>query len=145
MQLVTDVIEKLSTESEAHRDEASEAIRTKMLAVLAEMIQDSGGFIGATVSSVDGLAWAEKIADGFDKHRFAAMSSSLLAISDELAGEMGCGPTNNLLIEGVGGKDWAIRMVEQGPFLPSLMPHWEWHWHKQNAPLIRWRQFRCSC
>ncbi len=114
MGLVTEVIERLSEESELHSDNVSQTIREKMSQVLDELISEDSGFFGATISSIDGIAWAENIAPGFDKHRFAAMSSSLLAISDELASEVERGATNNVLIEGEAGK---ILIMHAGPLL----------------------------
>ena len=114
MGLVTEVIEKLSEESELHSNDVSETIREKMSRVLNDLMADNSGFFGATISSIDGIAWAENIAPGFDKHRFAAMSSSLLAISDELAREVERGATNNVLIEGEEGK---ILIMHAGPIL----------------------------
>ncbi|MFC1749223.1 roadblock/LC7 domain-containing protein [Pseudomonadota bacterium] len=114
MSFVTDAIEKISHESEAHENDVSAAIQKKLSEVLDELMSKSTDFVGATVSSIDGLAWAEKISSGLDKHRFAAMSSSLLAISDELANEVEGGQTNNVLIEGVSGK---VIIMHAGPLL----------------------------
>lgn len=114
MSLLTDVIEKISHESEEHSDDVGEAIHKKMLPVLEELMSHSREFIGATVSSIDGIAWAEKISPNFDKHRFAAMSSSLLAISDELANEVEGGGTNSVMIEANEAK---VLIMHAGPLL----------------------------
>jgi len=114
MSLVNEVIETLSEESESHCEDISDAARQQMNKVLASLMEAGSDFFGATISSVDGIAWAEVLMPGFDKHRFAAMSSSLLAISDELASEVNSGTTNNLLIEAVSGK---IVIMHAGPLM----------------------------
>lgn len=114
MSLVSNAIEQITHESEEHESDISAAIRQKLSGVLDELMSKSTDFIGATVSSIDGLAWAEKLAPNQDKHRFAAMSSSLLAIADELANEMEGGHTNNLTIEGASGK---VIIMHAGPLL----------------------------
>lgn len=113
MRLVSEVIERISEESEVSGDGLSWALRENMTGVLNELMA-SGVFVGATVSSVDGIAWAEHLQPGFDKHRFAAMSSSLLAISDEMANEKRCGSTKNMVIEGEAGN---IMIMHAGPML----------------------------
>ncbi len=114
MGLVNEVIETISEESESHCEDISEAARAQMASVLSTLMKSGGDFFGATVSSVDGIAWAEHLMPGFDKHRFAAMSSSLLAISDELTREVNTGTTNNLLIEASSGK---IVIMHAGPLM----------------------------
>lgn len=114
MSLVTEVIEQISEKSESHGDEISSAIHSKMLEILDDLMADNSDFFAVTVSSIDGLAWAERISPDFDKHRFAAMSSSLLAISDELANEVGKERTNNVIIEGGSGK---ILIIHAGQLL----------------------------
>lgn len=64
------------------------------------------------VSSIDGIAWAERLRKGFDQHRFAAMSSALLALSDNLAREGQKGATQNVLIEGDKGKIFVMHAGE---------------------------------
>lgn len=113
MRLVSEVIERISEESEVSSSALSWALRDSMAAILDDLMA-SGECLGASVSSIDGIAWAERLQPGFDKHRFAAMSSSLLAISDELASEQRCGPTRNMLIEGEAGK---IVIMHAGPML----------------------------
>ena len=114
MSFVTEAIEKISHESEAHEEEVSAVIRSKLAEVLDELMSKSTDFVGATVSSIDGLAWAERLTPGLDKHRFAAMSSSLLAISDELSSEVEGGEPQNVLIESDSGK---VIIMHAGPLL----------------------------
>lgn len=103
MRLLADIIEKISNNSSDHSGDALTLVHRELHKILTEMMDRSGDVDGAMVSSIDGIAWAEALREGFDKHRFAAMSSALLALSDTLVSEGRKGRTQNVLIEGENG------------------------------------------
>jgi predicted regulator of Ras-like GTPase activity (Roadblock/LC7/MglB family) len=104
MRLLTDVINKISTESSNTKAEVSAIINRELTEILDQMMLKTEDVSAAVISSLDGIAWAERIDKGFDQHRFAAMSSALLALSDNLCQEASTGETQNVLIEGANGK-----------------------------------------
>ena len=104
MQLIDNVIDQISDHNSSQKENISSAINEALLQVLNEMIDFSDDIEGAIVSSADGIALAEHLPNGLDKHRFAAMSSALLALSDSLGEEGQKGQTQNVLIESVNGK-----------------------------------------
>lgn len=104
MELLSQVIETISDNSSTHSDDVTALAHQELNKILDEMMEFSDDIDAAMVSSVDGIAWAERLSKGFDKHRFAAMSSALLALSDNLAREGKKGATQNVLIEGGDGK-----------------------------------------
>jgi len=81
----------------------SESFRTGLTAVLQELVDGSEDLTGALLNSADGHAWAEVLPSGFDKRRFAAMSSALLALSDTTVREARKGQTTNVILEGSEG------------------------------------------
>lgn len=103
MRLLTEVIETISSNSSERDGDASTLMHRELHKILTEMMDRSGDMDGAMVSSVDGIAWAEALREDLDKHRFAAMSSALLALSDTLVSEGQKGRTQNVLIEGENG------------------------------------------
>lgn len=103
MRLLTDIIEKISNNSSDYSNDTPALAHRELHKILTEMMDRSGDMDGAMVSSIDGIAWAEALKEDFDKHRFAAMSSALLALSDTLASEGRKGRTQNVLIEGENG------------------------------------------
>lgn len=68
-------------------EEISRVVRAKLGKILVEMSADCRDIIGAIVSSSDGMAWAEHLPTDMQQHRFAAMSSALLALSDNVIQE----------------------------------------------------------
>lgn len=104
MQLLSDVINQLSDSSHAHEADVTAAINKQLSEILDQMMLQTEDISAAMISSIDGIAWAERLEQGFDQHRFAAMSSALLALSDNLCQEANTGETQNVLIEGLGGK-----------------------------------------
>ena len=103
MTLVSDMIDKVSEEGTQHEDTVSAEVRNKLAAVLSEMLDDCDDVLGAMVSANDGRALAEQLQAGLDKHRFAAMSSALLALSDNVIRETHNGTIKNVLIQSDGG------------------------------------------
>ncbi len=99
MQLISDVIDRIRVDSLARSDAISAVIGRELDAILGDLLQAAEDVSGAIVSSVDGIAWAQRLEEGFDEHRFAAMSSAAVALSDNLAAEAGRGSTRNMLIE----------------------------------------------
>ncbi len=104
MQLINNFIDQLSDQNSAQDDSISHAANEALSQILDEMIDLSGEIEGAIVSSADGIALAERLPTGLDKHRFAAMSSALLALSDSLGQEGQKGQTQNVLLESENGK-----------------------------------------
>ncbi len=83
----------------AKKEQVSKVVQRTLTKILTEMMDDCLDIVGAMVSSADGLAWAQKLQPGLDHHRFAAMSSALLALGDNVIKESHDGSTKNLLIE----------------------------------------------
>ena len=104
MQLVSDIIERLSGESVSHAEDVSTNIRHRLTEILNELVSAGSGTTGCMISSSDGIAWAQHLQPGFDQHRFAAMSSALLALSDNLCDETHEGSIKNVVIEGDKGR-----------------------------------------
>ena len=82
MELLTEVINKISDNSHAYEHDVSEIINKELTEILDQMMLQTEDISAAMISSIDGIAWAERLEKGFDQHRFAAMSSALLALSD---------------------------------------------------------------
>jgi len=101
MQLLTEVIEKISDNSSTHEKDVTAVINKELLEILDQMMLQTEDIAAAMVSSIDGIAWAERLQSGFDQHR---LSSALLALSDNLCQEADSGDTQNVLIEGASGK-----------------------------------------
>jgi predicted regulator of Ras-like GTPase activity (Roadblock/LC7/MglB family) len=83
----------------AKKEQVSKVVQRTLTNILTEMMDDCLDIVGAMVSSADGLAWAQKLQPGLDHHRFAAMSSALLALGDNVIKESHDGSTQNVLIE----------------------------------------------
>jgi len=99
MTFISDMVDKVSEEGIQHEDTVSSEIRHTLSATLCEMLDDCGDMLGAMVSANDGRALAERLQSGLDKHRFAAMSSALLALSDNVIRETHGGNIKNVLIQ----------------------------------------------
>lgn len=104
MELLSKVISEISGTSSSHSEQVSCVIREELTHILSELMERAEDISSAMISSVDGIAWAQMLDEGFDQHRFAAMSSALLALSDNLAREGNTGSTKNVMIEGDNGK-----------------------------------------
>ena len=102
MELLSEVIEKISDNSSS--SDISSVITQELTNILDQMMRQTDDIMGSMISSIDGIAWAERLESSLDKHRFAAMSSALLALSDNLSSEAETGTTKNVLIEGNDGK-----------------------------------------
>jgi predicted regulator of Ras-like GTPase activity (Roadblock/LC7/MglB family) len=108
MQSITALIEQLSNSSAANHDRLSLAVTHSLERELAELFRRSDDIDGAMISSVDGMAWAHHSRAHFDAHRFAAMSSALIALCDSLAQESKRGVPRNVLIESQSGNILAL-------------------------------------
>jgi uncharacterized protein len=72
---------------------------------LREMLDNVPATFGAFLATDDGFELTQQIAGKeFEASRLAAMSSSMVALSHALAGEIDLGETENLLIEAKLGK-----------------------------------------
>ena len=87
MEVISDFIDKVSHEGAQHTGDVSNVIQAKLKMILSDMIDGCDEIIGAMISSVDGLAWAELLPEGLDPNRFAAMSSAMLALGDTMMKE----------------------------------------------------------
>lgn len=112
MEVLRQVIDNISDNSSSHSNDVTDLAHQELNKILDEMMQFGEDIGAAMVSSVDGIAWAERLRKEFDKHRFAAMSSALLALSDNLAREGKKGATQNVLIEGSEGKIFVMHAGE---------------------------------
>jgi len=99
MTFVSDIVDKISEEGENHPAEVSRVVQTGLSKILSEMLDGCTDIAGAMISSSDGLAWAERLQQGLDPHRFAAMSSALLALADNVTKEVHSGAVKDVLIQ----------------------------------------------
>jgi predicted regulator of Ras-like GTPase activity (Roadblock/LC7/MglB family) len=104
MEMLSKVIDQISTNSSSLHEDETGILHNEISSVLDELMGNSEAIDGVMVSSSDGIAIGEHMRDGLDQHRFAAMSSALLALSDSLAKEGNKGITQNVLIEGEQGR-----------------------------------------
>jgi len=108
MRAVSEFINEMSDKSSLQTDGVSKVVEAGLLKILSEFMASCDGIVGLMVSSADGMAWASKLKVGLDQHRFSAMSSALLALSDNVvkecsSGKATNGKTKNVLIESDGG------------------------------------------
>ena len=113
MEMLSEVIDQIRDNSSTHSQDSPDILHQEMNKILVEMMQQVDDIDGAMVCSVDGIAIAEHMKEGFDQHRFAAMSSALLALSENLAREGQKGNTQNVLIEGNSGKIFLMHAGEK--------------------------------
>ncbi len=99
MESISEIIDKVSDESASHSNDVSRVIQKKLTYILSNLISGCNEITSAMISSSDGIAWASYLNEGLDQHRFAAMSSALLALSDNLITETNKGKTKNVIIE----------------------------------------------
>ncbi|MBI1423868.1 MAG: hypothetical protein GC149_10420 [Gammaproteobacteria bacterium] len=104
MRIITDVIEQISHKSPSQTSQVDELLNQELSSILDALLETTDDITAAIISSVDGLSRAQRLKNDMDEHRFAAMSSALLALSDNLAKESKKGQSENLLIEGSHGK-----------------------------------------
>ena len=104
MRIITDVINQISHKNQVQESKPDEILDQELNKILDSLLNTTDDISAAIISSVDGLARAKKLSNDMDEHRFAAMSSALLALSDSLVQESNKGKTDNLLIEGNSGK-----------------------------------------
>ena len=99
MESISKIIDKVSDESASHSNDVSRVIQKKLTYILSNLISGCNEITNAMISSSDGIAWASYLNEGLDQHRFAAMSSALLALSDNLITETNKGKTKNVILE----------------------------------------------
>lgn len=104
MRIISDVIDQLAHDSHHPGSQLDQLINQELEKILDALLDNSEDVEAAIISSVDGLSRAQRLAADMDEHRFAAMSSALLALSGSLAQEGRKGQTQNVLIEGSSGK-----------------------------------------
>ncbi len=103
MTFVTDIIDKANEEGASHPTDISRRFQDQLSNILAEVIDDCADIVSAMVSSSDGMAWAQKLQGDLDPHRFAAMSSALLALADNVIRETHEGAVRDVLIQSDAG------------------------------------------
>jgi len=108
MRAVSEIINEVSDKSSLQTDGVSKVVRAGLLKILGDLMESCDGVVGLIVSGADGMAWAAKLNAGLDQHRFSAMSSALLALSDNLITETNNGKTKNVLIESEGGNAFVM-------------------------------------
>ncbi len=113
MAAVTEINSKLreSKIQQHHQTEENNSVR--LSTILANLMADCGDIGGLMVSSADGHAQAQLLADDLDYNRFAAMSSALLALSDTLISETHHSDTKNIIIESEGGNVFIMHAGRQ--------------------------------
>ena len=112
MRIINEVIDQISHNNLEQETQVQDVLTQELNKILDNLFSNSENISAAIVSSVDGLAKAQKLETDMDEHRFAAMSSALLALSDNLASEGSKGNTENVLIEGTNGK---VFLLHAGP------------------------------
>jgi len=112
MRIINDVIDQISNTHLGQDKQTQEILEQELNKILENLFASTEDISAAIISSVDGLAKAQRLEAEMDEHRFAAMSSALLALSDNLASEGKKGNTENVLIEGTNGK---IFLLHAGP------------------------------
>lgn len=103
MEGISKIIDKVSDESASHCNDVSRVVQKKLSSILRNLSSNCNEITSAMVSSSDGIAWASHLNEGLDQHRFAAMSSALLALSDNLITETNKGKTKNVILESTEG------------------------------------------
>jgi len=103
MKKIEQIIEAVNDGQASTQHSVSRVVQAKLHSYLNEMLSMCSDIIGAMVSNSDGLAWSQQLQAGLDPHRFAAMSSALLALSDNLMRETNQGTPKNVLIESDSG------------------------------------------
>ncbi len=63
-----------------------------------------GGYAGAMLTLRDGRPFAQEVRRDVDSGKFAAMSSSLVALGDTVLRELSAGALDHVLVDGAGGK-----------------------------------------
>jgi len=83
----------------------SEELKKKLVIALNELLHACSDIRGAIICSVDGIAIAHAMPRDthIDPAHFAAMSSSILALSDVMVSEANNGNARNVLVENEGG------------------------------------------
>lgn len=104
MEVISDYIDKVTDESATQNAPVSKVIQAKLNSLLTEMIENCDDITGAMVSSSDGHAWAERLPGELDQHRFAAMSSALLALGDTMLKETMEARPKNVFLESDEGR-----------------------------------------
>jgi predicted regulator of Ras-like GTPase activity (Roadblock/LC7/MglB family) len=108
MSLGSHSIEEPGEEATLPPERVSRVVQARLGRILAELTADCSDIIGAMVSSTDGRAWAEHLQQGLDRHRFAAMSSALLALGDNVVNEIHSGSVKNILIQSDTGNVYVL-------------------------------------
>lgn len=108
MDVIKDMIEKKLEQEFIDLDQYATVLRGKLEQILEKLVHECSEITAAMVSGLDGMAWAERGKDDLDKNRFAAMSSSLLALSDTMIKEIHQGKVKKVLIESEGGNIFVV-------------------------------------
>ncbi len=103
MDVIQEIIEQSHQADMNDMERYSKVLKAKLEIILAELLDECSDINGAMVSSTDGLAWAKKLQENMDENRFSAMSSALLALSDNLVRETHQGNIRKVLLESSGG------------------------------------------
>ena len=103
MTLVNDIIDKVSEECGDDENPLSHDGHARLDDLLQTLLEDCDDLHGAMISATDGHAIAERLQAGLDRHRFAAMSSALLALGDNVIRETHNGSIKNVLIQSDAG------------------------------------------
>ena len=113
MASVTEINSKLRELKHRSEKHSPQNVSAELSTILANLMTGCGDIAGAMISSTDGHAQAQKLADELDYHRFAAMSSALLALSDTLISETQQGDTKNILLESESGNIFILHAGNQ--------------------------------
>lgn len=108
MDVIKEIIDKQAEGENIDLEKYSKVLKRKLERILEQLIEECDEITAALVSGIDGMAWAEQAKGNLDENRFAAMSSALLALGDNLIKEIHQGKVKKVLIESDGGNVFVV-------------------------------------
>jgi uncharacterized protein len=82
----------------------------KMVETLQELKAESQGVQGVVLISSDAMALASEMNESVSEEVLSALSSSLVATSEKVAGELACGEVEQVYLRGVNGDLLVVRV-----------------------------------
>lgn len=108
MDVIKEIIDKQGEGEFTDLEKYSKVLKMKLERILEKLVDECDEITAALVSGVDGMAWAEYTKGKLDENRFAAMSSAVLALGDNLIKEIHQGQVKKVLIESNGGNVFVV-------------------------------------
>lgn len=88
--------------------------RARCATALEQMLRSNEGISATMLALRDGRPFLEKHRHALDGGKFAAMASSLVALSHTVLRDLKSGPLDHLLIEGAAGKLVIVNISDSG-------------------------------